>query len=97
MSQVETNVAELERELMAAESKAPGPPEAIGDRFKELIAKLMAALENIDPEEQAALIAAATKMIAAFGAGNFFGGFLAFLEFMRLYRKAIKPNVAPPA
>ena len=95
MSLVEERLEALGKDLEAWDGPGTAPPERLGDRFRELVARLMANLENINPEEQAALIAAASAMIAAFGTGNFFGGFLAFLEFLRLYRKAIKPDVAP--
>jgi len=66
MSLVEERLEALGKDLEAWDGPGTAPPERLGDRFRELVARLMANLENINPEEQAALIAAASAMIAAF-------------------------------
>lgn len=72
-------------------------PEAIGDRLRELVAKLLANFEKIDTEEVAALIAQGTTMVTAFAAGRMIVGFIAFVEFMRMYRKAVASIPTAPA
>ena len=87
------SVEEIVTQSVANMTAHPGVsarPDVTPERIKDLIDRLIANLENVDPDEAAEITAKIEAAVAAFSSGNWLVGMLALAAAFSLYRKAIK-------